>query len=380
MHMRMLFAWLMAVPRAFCSLLLTRSWLPTAFVDTAWLQVIALVTALQQHHAQRSSAARTGASSSVSASLSPGSGDVRAAAAAAGARLHPPTHALPVAAAVAQPAHLPQTHVHMSSGSVGASGSTASARSLTTPPSLDRAGAAGPATHSRGTADAERTRFAGASATVSRSRDDDAASASFGDDSQDSFTRGKATAKALGAGSDPRGAGAGHALSAASATAGVVAAAGRPASLGGYGSSYTAGGVSSSYASQAHGHNGGNSAPDSPSSLYDFGDTSGGGSEGGSPAPAKAAPRTGASSASSAAVGSLSGPAAAKPSGASDVRAVVAGIGDLQRVGPAALQAAKARMDVLFESNRLKPGDPGYVYDKRVDFAVPQAISDWDDE
>ena len=37
--------------------------------------------------------------------------------------------------------------------------------------------------------------------------------------------------------------------------------------------------------------------------------------------------------------------------------AVVAGIGDLQRAGPAALQAAKARMEVLFEANKVRRGE-----------------------
>ncbi len=58
---------------------------------------------------------------------------------------------------------------------------------------------------------------------------------------------------------------------------------------------------------------------------------------------------------------------------------VIANIGDLQHVGPAALQAAKARMSVVFEANAIKPGDPGYVYDKRVSFTAPQEASEWDD-
>lgn len=69
-------------------------------------------------------------------------------------------------------------------------------------------------------------------------------------------------------------------------------------------------------------------------------------------------------------------PAAAAPAPAVTA-SVIAGIGDLQRAGPAALQAAKARMEVLFEARKLKPGDPGYVYDKRVDFE-PEEPSDWD--
>jgi hypothetical protein len=59
----------------------------------------------------------------------------------------------------------------------------------------------------------------------------------------------------------------------------------------------------------------------------------------------------------------------------------IAGIGDLQRAKPAALQAAKARMDVVFDANRILPGMPGFIYDKRIDFnATEAAPSDWDDE
>jgi hypothetical protein len=68
---------------------------------------------------------------------------------------------------------------------------------------------------------------------------------------------------------------------------------------------------------------------------------------------------------------------AAKDAGAG-VPSVIASIGDLQRVGPAALQAAKARMDVVFEAHKLVPGDDGYVYDVRADFA-PTEESGWDD-
>jgi centrosomal protein CEP19 len=60
----------------------------------------------------------------------------------------------------------------------------------------------------------------------------------------------------------------------------------------------------------------------------------------------------------------------------------IAGIGDLNRVKPAALQAAKAKMQVVFDANVVARGDAGFVYDKRVDF-TPRAgqptESDWDD-
>lgn len=57
---------------------------------------------------------------------------------------------------------------------------------------------------------------------------------------------------------------------------------------------------------------------------------------------------------------------------------VIASIGDLQRVGPAALQAAKAKMDVVFEEKKLKPGDEGFEYDRRTDFVATED-SGWDD-
>lgn len=69
-------------------------------------------------------------------------------------------------------------------------------------------------------------------------------------------------------------------------------------------------------------------------------------------------------------------PAAAPPAAASALE-LVAAIGDLQRVGPAALQAAKSRMDTVFVAHRLAPGDPGFVYDKRAEFEAVEP-SDWD--
>lgn len=43
------------------------------------------------------------------------------------------------------------------------------------------------------------------------------------------------------------------------------------------------------------------------------------------------------------------------------------------------LQRAKDLMSGKFENNQLKPGDPGFVWDKQVDFAPPAAgTSDWD--
>jgi hypothetical protein len=67
------------------------------------------------------------------------------------------------------------------------------------------------------------------------------------------------------------------------------------------------------------------------------------------------------------------------------IPSVIATIGDLQRVGPAALQAAKSRMDVVFEANRVRPGEEGFRYDVRVDFPAQAAgavdePNEWDDE
>ena len=43
------------------------------------------------------------------------------------------------------------------------------------------------------------------------------------------------------------------------------------------------------------------------------------------------------------------------------------------------LAAHKAAMEEGFEKHRLKPGDPGYQHDKRVEFEATEA-NDWDDE
>jgi hypothetical protein len=44
--------------------------------------------------------------------------------------------------------------------------------------------------------------------------------------------------------------------------------------------------------------------------------------------------------------------------------------------------AAKARMDSVFEANRLRQGQAGFEYDRRVDFGEPDsdAPADWDDD
>ena len=37
-------------------------------------------------------------------------------------------------------------------------------------------------------------------------------------------------------------------------------------------------------------------------------------------------------------------------------------------------------MDMRFQANQLRPGDPGFVYDKAVEFETPTGVADWDDE
>ena len=45
------------------------------------------------------------------------------------------------------------------------------------------------------------------------------------------------------------------------------------------------------------------------------------------------------------------------------------------------LSKKKKEMDILFEANRIKPGDDGYEYDKEVDFCSgPKTLSGWDSD
>ena len=41
---------------------------------------------------------------------------------------------------------------------------------------------------------------------------------------------------------------------------------------------------------------------------------------------------------------------------------------------------AKEIMEVDFSKNRLRPGDPGYVWDKAVDFGPAEENNDWDED
>ena len=50
---------------------------------------------------------------------------------------------------------------------------------------------------------------------------------------------------------------------------------------------------------------------------------------------------------------------------------------DLNKVSDQELLKAKQRMDVIFDNQRLRPGDVRYEYDKRVDYD-PESDSSWD--
>jgi centrosomal protein CEP19 len=54
--------------------------------------------------------------------------------------------------------------------------------------------------------------------------------------------------------------------------------------------------------------------------------------------------------------------------------------GDLQTAAPEAVEAAKHVMNEGYEAHRLRPGDSGYEYDKRVDFGEPEEDNDWDED
>lgn len=40
----------------------------------------------------------------------------------------------------------------------------------------------------------------------------------------------------------------------------------------------------------------------------------------------------------------------------------------------------KKKMDVKFNQNLVKPGDAGFVYDKRIEFNKQTKHCDWDDD
>lgn len=53
---------------------------------------------------------------------------------------------------------------------------------------------------------------------------------------------------------------------------------------------------------------------------------------------------------------------------------------DYNRVSESQLKQVKQKMDLVFEKNIVRPGEEGYLYDKRVVFQAAHETSDWDDE
>jgi len=53
---------------------------------------------------------------------------------------------------------------------------------------------------------------------------------------------------------------------------------------------------------------------------------------------------------------------------------------DLNKVSTEELKQKKDEMEVLFEANQVKPGEPNYEYDKEVDFELGKVESGWDSD
>ena len=53
---------------------------------------------------------------------------------------------------------------------------------------------------------------------------------------------------------------------------------------------------------------------------------------------------------------------------------------DLQRVAPSVVVQVKKQMDVVFEANRKRPGEDGYVYNVEVEFDEGHESNEWDEE
>lgn len=52
---------------------------------------------------------------------------------------------------------------------------------------------------------------------------------------------------------------------------------------------------------------------------------------------------------------------------------------NLNKLTPEECQKHKDKMDVLFKKNFIKPGDPGFVYDKQEEFD-PKEENEWDED
>ncbi|CAK0873017.1 unnamed protein product, partial [Prorocentrum cordatum] len=53
---------------------------------------------------------------------------------------------------------------------------------------------------------------------------------------------------------------------------------------------------------------------------------------------------------------------------------------NLNKLSESEINEHKARMDVVFLANQKKPGDPGFVYDKQVDFETESQGCGWDSD
>lgn len=56
---------------------------------------------------------------------------------------------------------------------------------------------------------------------------------------------------------------------------------------------------------------------------------------------------------------------------------------DLNKAAPSVLKQAKAEMDTTFSKNVVRPGDPSYIYDRKVEFSHDEedlSAASWDDD
>jgi hypothetical protein len=61
------------------------------------------------------------------------------------------------------------------------------------------------------------------------------------------------------------------------------------------------------------------------------------------------------------------------------MKTAIESMGDLNTVSQETLLIAKEEMNIVFDSNRILPGDEGYEYDKRVDYGDAMSQSSWDE-
>lgn len=53
---------------------------------------------------------------------------------------------------------------------------------------------------------------------------------------------------------------------------------------------------------------------------------------------------------------------------------------DLNKVSEEVLANEKKKMNIVFETHHVKPGEDGWVYDKSKDFEPPNMESGWDSD